>query len=154
MNSATTGATVHMPGHPIFRILASFPVACLFCALVTDALYAVTADMFWSDGSDWLLAVGAILGCLAAVAGITAYAADRRIRGQRPSWPLVIGSPIVLALAILNNFVHSRDAWTSVVPEGLILSAVTVLAIILTAWLGSTTIYREPVGVQYTGYRS
>jgi uncharacterized membrane protein len=154
MNSATTGPTVRVPGHPIFRILASFPVACLFCALVTDIIYAQTADMFWADLSDWLLAVGAILGCFAAVAGIAAYSVDRRVRAQRPSWPLIIGSPIVLALAILNNFVHSRDAWTSVVPQGLILSALTVLAIIITAWLGSSTVYREPAAGQYTGYRS
>jgi uncharacterized membrane protein len=154
MNNATTGPTVRVPGHPIFRILASFPVACLFCALVTDVIYAQTADMFWSDSSDWLLAVGAGVGCLAAIAGIAAYSIDRRVRAQRPSWALIIGSPIVLALAILNNFVHSRDAWTSVVPQGLILSAVTVLAIIITAWLGSSTTYREPVAVQFTGYRS
>jgi uncharacterized membrane protein len=121
---------------------------------VTDIIYAQTADMFWADLSDWLLAVGAILGCFAAVAGIAAYSVDRRVRAQRPSWPLIIGSPIVLALAILNNFVHSRDAWTSVVPQGLILSALTVLAIIITAWLGSSTVYREPAAGQYTGYRS
>jgi uncharacterized membrane protein len=78
---------------------------------------------------------------------------DRRAQKLRVSWPLVIGSPIVLALAILNNFVHSRDAWTGVVPEGLILSAVTVLAIVITAWLGSGTVIRTPSAVQYTGLR-
>ena len=41
----------------------------------------------------------------------------------------------MLVLALINNFVHSRDAWTSVVPTGLILSALTVLAMIVTAVL-------------------
>jgi uncharacterized membrane protein len=153
MNSDTYGPTVRIAGHPVFHILASFPVACLCCALVTDAIYARTADMFWADASDWLLAIGAGLGVLAAFAGIAAYFVDRRARGARPSWPLVVGSPVVLALAILNNFVHSRDAWTSIVPQGLILSAVTVVAIIVTAWFGSGTIIRAP-GVQYNGVRS
>jgi uncharacterized membrane protein len=153
MKSDTFGPTVRIAGHPVYHILASFPVACLCCALVTDGLYARTADMFWADSSDWLLAVGAILGVCAALAGIVAFFVDRHARGQSPSWPLVFGTPIVLALAILNNFVHSRDAWTSIVPEGLILSAVTVLAIILTAWLGSGTVIRAPAAVQYTGVR-
>jgi uncharacterized membrane protein len=153
MNRDTDGPTVRIAGHPIFRILASFPVACLCCALVTDAIYARTADMFWSDSSDWLLAAGAIFGVCAAFAGIAAFIVDRRALGQSPSWPQVIGSPIVLALAILNNFVHSRDAWTSVVPEGLILSALTVLAILITAWLGAGKVFRMPAAFQYTGVR-
>jgi len=36
-------------------------------------------------------------------------------------------------LALFNNFVHSRDAWTSVMPMGLALSAMTVLAMLITA---------------------
>jgi len=153
MNSDTYGPTVRIAGHPIFRILASFPVACFCCALVTDGLYARSADIFWSDFSDWLLATGAVLGVCAALAGCVAFMIDRRAQKLRVSWPLVIGSPIVLALAILNNFVHSRDAWTGVVPEGLILSAMTVLAIVITAWLGSGTVIRTPSAVQYTGLR-
>ncbi len=153
MTKTPTGPSVRLPGHPLFRILVSFPVACFCCALVTDAIYARTADMFWSDSSDWLLAVGAAIGCMAAVAGLASLATDRHARAQRPSWALLIGSPVVLALAILNNFVHSRDAWTAVVPEGLGLSAITVVAIIITAWLGSATFFREPLAADYTGFR-
>ena len=39
----------------------------------------------------------------------------------------MIGNVVALVLAIVNMFVHSRDAWTSVVPTGLILSAATVV---------------------------
>jgi uncharacterized membrane protein len=84
---------------------------------------------------------------------LASLATDRHARAQRPSWALLIGSPVVLALAILNNFVHSRDAWTAVVPEGLGLSAITVVAIIITAWLGSATFFREPLAADYTGFR-
>jgi uncharacterized membrane protein len=44
-------------------------------------------------------------------------------------------------------FVHSRDAWTSVVPTGLILSAATVVILMITAWLGGSLVYRYGVGV-------
>jgi len=154
MTSDYPGYTARIAGHPILRILVSFPIACFCCALVTDIVYAFTADMLWSDFSDWLLAVGVILGLIAAIAGIVDLIADRRVRIYRPIVPLVIGSVVVLALAILNNFVHSRDAWTSVVPEGLALSAITVVAIIITAWLGAGTTIGLAQGVAYTGVRS
>jgi uncharacterized membrane protein len=53
----------------------------------------------------------------------------------------------VLALALWNNFIHSRDAWTSVVPTGLVMSALTVALMLVTAWLGSSLVYRHGVGV-------
>jgi len=51
----------------------------------------------------------------------------------------------VLVLAFFNNLVHSRDAWTSVVPTGLILSALTVAVMIVTAALGLVLARRERV---------
>src|SRR5947209_3743693 len=40
-----------------------------------------------------------------------------------------------VAVAFINNLVHSRDAWTSVVPMGLTLSVLTIVLILVTAWL-------------------
>jgi uncharacterized membrane protein len=53
----------------------------------------------------------------------------------------------VLILAIFNVLIHTRDAWTSVVPTGLILSIVTVLILPITGWLGWAMVYRHGVGV-------
>jgi uncharacterized membrane protein len=44
-------------------------------------------------------------------------------------------------------FVHTRDAWTSVVPWGLVLSAIVVLILLVTGWLGWAMVYRHHVGV-------
>jgi uncharacterized membrane protein len=54
---------------------------------------------------------------------------------------------VLLILATLNMFVHSRDAWTSVVPWGLTLSALVVLILMFTAWTGRAMVYRHRVGV-------
>ena len=54
---------------------------------------------------------------------------------------------MVLVLAFFNNLIHTRDAWTSVVPTGLILSIVTVLVLPVTAWFGREMVYRYGVGV-------
>jgi uncharacterized membrane protein len=51
-------------------------------------------------------------------------------------------------LSIINAFVHSRDAYTSVVPTGLILSSVVVLILLVTGWNGWAMVYRHGVGVR------
>lgn len=128
--------------HPLHALLAHVPNALFIAALVTDIVYWKTADIMWADFSDWLLAFGALFAVLAALAGIVDFLAVRRNRsgaGLFHAW----GSLVVLVLAILNNFVHTRDAYTSVVPGGLILSALTVLVLAVTGWVGGEMLYRE-----------
>lgn len=69
------------------------------------------------------------------------------MRKQPPAWWHFIGNAIVLILATLNMLVHTRDAWTSVVPLGLILSGVVVLILLFTGWMGWSMVYRYRVGV-------
>ena len=57
-------------------------------------------------------------------------------------------TPSLLVLSIINVFVHSRDAYTSVVPTGLILSALVVLILLVTGWNGWDMVYRHGVGVR------
>jgi uncharacterized membrane protein len=136
---------------PIHSMLWSFPIAGFTGALVTDIAYAWTADMIWAVFSDWLLAAGFIMGLVAALAGLIGLVAKWRMRAGRTTGIYVIGAVIVLVLAGFNNLVHSRDAWTSVVPTGLALSAVTVLVMLLTAWLGGRQVVREAVVVNQVG---
>lgn len=139
--------------HPVLRALGAFPIACFTCALGTDIAYTQTANMMWDYFSTWLLAVGLGMGVLAAIAGVISYLASPRLRAQGPSWTLVLGSLIVLVLGLFNNLYHSRDAWTSVVPEGLILSALTVVVMLVTAWASARTTPRAVADVRYSGVR-
>ena len=75
------------------------------------------------------------------------FLGSRSIRAQSPAWPHAIGNVVLLILATLNMFVHSRDAWTSVVPWGLALSAAAVLILLFTAWMGRAPVYEHRVGV-------
>jgi uncharacterized membrane protein len=52
-----------------------------------------------------------------------------------------------MVLATINMMVHTHDAWTSVVPWGLVLSAAVVLILLFTGWLGSSLVYRHRIGV-------
>jgi uncharacterized membrane protein len=115
-------------------LLAAFPLALFTAALATDIAYAVTSDMIWADFSDWLLAGGLAIGILAFIAALVAAITHRRAPAARPTFPLLLGGLVVLVLAGFDNLVHSRDAWTSVVPAGLALTAITVLVMLLTAF--------------------
>ncbi|MER8547440.1 MULTISPECIES: DUF2231 domain-containing protein [unclassified Mesorhizobium] len=140
-------STARIAGHPIHPMLVPFPIACFVGTLLTDLAYWRTAEMMWADFSAWLVTVGVIMGCLAAIAGLIDFLANPLIRAQPPAWPHVLGNLLALALSIINMLVHTRDAWTSIVPTGLILSAVVVLVLIFTGWLGWSMVYRHHVGV-------
>ena len=125
--------------HPVVAILAAFPVACFTCALLTDLVYAATSEMMWADFSAWLLAAGFGGGVVAGIAALINLVVIRRrmrrsgVAGGRMGL-VVLLALVVLVVGFLDNLVHSRDAWTSVVPLGLALSALTVLALLATAW--------------------
>ena len=145
MNSDISDSTARRGGRPILRIFASFPIACFTCALLTDIAYVQTANIMWADFSAWLLAAGMAGGVVAAIAGLLSLLADRRGHRPRSVWLIVIGSLVVLVIALINNLVHTRDAWTSVMPVGLALSVATLIAMLGTAWLASSAGQRRGV---------
>lgn len=140
-------STARVAGHPIHPMLVPFPIVCFTGALVTDIAYWRTADIMWSNFSAWLLTAGLLMGGLAALAGLIDFLGSRAVRARPPAWPHMVGNLLVLGLSLVNAFVHSRDAWTSVVPTGLFLSAVVVLLMLVTGWLGWSLVYRHKVGV-------
>jgi uncharacterized membrane protein len=103
--------------------------------------------MMWADFSAWLVSAGVVLGLLAAIAGLIDFLSSRSIWERGPAWPHVAGNAVVLILGFLNMLVHTHDAWTSVMPWGLTLSALTVLLILFTAWMGRALVYRGGVEV-------
>jgi uncharacterized membrane protein len=140
-------STAQIAGHPIHPMLVTFPIVCFVGALVTDIAYACTAETMWADISAWLLVIGMVMGVLAAIVGLIDFLSNRSIRARPPAWPHMIGNSVVLLLALLNTLVHTRDAWTSVVPVGLALSVIVVLILPVTGWLGWSMVYRHGVGV-------
>lgn len=128
---------------PIFPLLVAVPSVCFLGALLTDIAYVASAEIMWADFSAWLLTVGVIIGAFAAIAGLIDFIRDPGLRQLGGAWLHFGGSIVVLALAGINTLIHTRDAWTSVMPVGLILSIVTVLVLLVTSWFGWTTRYQR-----------
>jgi uncharacterized membrane protein len=115
---------------PVFPIPLAFAVSCLIGGLATDIAYARTANVMWADFSAWLVTIGVVVGWLSLVVAVIELIAVRSLLGF-PTWPVVIGYIIALLLATLNMLVHTHDAWTSVMPWGLALSAVVVIILLV-----------------------
>jgi uncharacterized membrane protein len=147
MRDDNPSSTMALSGHPILPMFMQFPTACFVGALVTDLVYWRTANMMWETFSVWLITAGLIMGGVAAVAGAVDLLTNRRIRGLSPGWPYVLGNTLALILALVNAFVHSRDAYTSVIPEGLILSVLVVGILAFTSWMDRAMVYRYGAGV-------
>jgi uncharacterized membrane protein len=80
--------------------------------------------------------------------GLIDFFGDRRIRELGAAWIHALGNIAALVLSIFNALIHTRDAYTSVVPSGLILSALVVAILLVTGWNGWTMVYRHGVGVR------
>ncbi len=111
----------------------------LMAALGTDILYAMTSVWQWSNFSAWLIAAGLIVMLLAGLLLIVDVLRGRahRLRLHTSSFVLIAAAAV---LSLVNAFVHSRDAWTSVVPQGIVLSAVSALLLLITGargWAGA-----------------
>ncbi|MEO1987148.1 MAG: DUF2231 domain-containing protein [Martelella sp.] len=124
--------------YPYRTVLVPVPLVAFVFALVTDILYWRTSVLMWQNFSAWLLLGGLVFGALAILAGIVDLLRPNS-KYYRPSWAGALCYAIVLLLGLLNSFVHAGDGWTAVVPGGLILSALTFIAIILTLWLSAAS---------------
>lgn len=122
-------------GCAIENVLASFPVVCFTLALGTDVIYWRTSYLMWQHFSAWLLLVGVVVGVAALATRLVGFFVCPACRPRR-IWAYTLGSVLVLLLALVNNFVHAADGWKAVVPYGLMLSALTVIAMLVTGWLG------------------
>jgi uncharacterized membrane protein len=140
-------ATLSICGVPLHATIVPFPLVCFVGTLCTDIAYWRTAAMLWADMSAWLLLVGVVTSVLAIAAGLIDFLAEPRVRAVRGASLHALCSVAVLVLSIFNSLIHTRDAYTSVVPAGLILSAVVVAIILIAAWSGWTMVYRHKVGV-------
>ena len=143
INEVDLRSAARSRGRPI-QLLASFSAAYFTGALLTDLAYWQMLNVMWERFSIWLIVAGLILAGLAAVTYVVSLASSRQV--DRPAWPGVVGYALAVLLSVVNAFVHSRDAYTAVVPTGLMLSGLVVVVLLLTAMVGSASADRSRVG--------
>jgi uncharacterized membrane protein len=118
--------------HPFFISLGG---TLLMAALFTDFMYSSNSLMQWSNFSGWLITGGLVLALVSAII-LLAEVALRRAGPIR--WPDFILLAVAAVLSIVNVLVHTRDAWTSVVPTGITLSAIVTVLLLVAGIRGWT----------------
>jgi uncharacterized membrane protein len=118
--------------HPFFISLGG---TLLMAALFTDYMYSSNALMQWSNFSGWLIAGGLVIALVSAIILLIEVVLGR---AGAIRWPDFILLTAATLLSIVNVLVHTRDAWTSVVPTGITLSAIVTVLLLVAGIRGWT----------------
>jgi len=141
-------STAQIAGHPLHPMLIPFPVACFVLTLVCDIFYFSVGNTTWVLASEWLLGAGLIMAALAAVAGLTDFLGERRIRNLRASWWHMGGNVVAVLVALYNFYMrYEAGAAAGLSTTGIVLSALVVCILLFTGWKGWEMVYRDRVGV-------
>jgi uncharacterized membrane protein len=105
----------------------------LISALGTDYLYYSTSLWQWANFSAWLITAGLIVMLVGVIFLLIDFASGRV--DQLTARPFLVVTAAA-SLSLVNAFVHSRDAWASVVPQGILLSAVVTILLLIAGMRG------------------
>jgi len=136
MSATLDSPRLGLASQPVYAALVQFPAVCFIGTLVTDVAYWRSTNYMWETFSIWLLTAGCIVAAFAAIAGIVTWFSHRHVRTLRFAKLHVVCSAAALVLSIINAFVHSRDGYVAVVPDGLGLSIAVVILMLLATWFG------------------
>jgi uncharacterized membrane protein len=109
----------------LFDLLNPIAFGFFVGALFFDAVYADNADVLWMKAAAWLIATGLVVAIIPRLINLVRVwkpIGGVNLAGEKIAfWLYLLG----IVAAIVNAFVHSRDAY-AVMPDGLWLSIATV----------------------------
>jgi uncharacterized membrane protein len=140
-------STASIAGHPLHPMLVPFPIAFFTATLGVDFLYLRGGDPFFFMMSQWLLGAGIVLALVAALAGLTDFVAEARIRSLGLAWVHFLGNLCVVAIETVNFYRRWALGPDSVEGLGVMLSLAALLLMLVTGWLGWEMVYRRRVGI-------
>jgi uncharacterized membrane protein len=142
-------STAQISGHPIHPMLIPFPIVCFIGTLVTDIVFLNNHDPGWATASRYILGVGIVMAALAAVAGLTDFMGDDRIRRASDALKHMLANVTAVVLEIVN-FVLRLNSDEAIGKVGVYLSVIVVLILVYSGWKGGDLVYRHGIGVNDT----
>jgi uncharacterized membrane protein len=110
----------------IYGLLNPIPFGCFVAALIFDIIYSKTAVMLWDKGAAWLIVFGLLFAVVPRLVNLVqVWVTSRRTATRTDKLDFWLNL-FAIVMAVVNAFVHSRDAY-AVVPTGLWLSVCTVM---------------------------
>jgi len=102
-------------------------------AAFTDYMYSSNSLMQWANFSAWLITGGLVLALVSVIVLLIDFALRRAGPIRLLDFSLVAAAAL---LSLANIFVHTRDAWTSVVPTGITLSIIVTILLLVAGLRG------------------
>jgi len=125
MNSAPTPHP-SIAANAAYGLLNPIPFGCFIAALIFDVVYARSGELLWDKSAAWLIAIGLLFAIIPRLINLVQiWGPSRRAALTSDKLDFWLNL-LAIAAAIVNAFVHSRDAY-AVVPAGVWLSACTVI---------------------------
>lgn len=141
-------ATAKLGGHPIHPMLVPFPIALLVANFVCDLVYLANGNPFWAAVSFWSLGAAIVMAAAAALAGLTDFLGNARIRAISNAWKHMIGNMAAVFLALVSlGLRYQTGSEEAVWPWGFALSFVIVLLLLYTGWKGGELVYHHRIGM-------
>ena len=142
-------STAAIARHPIHPLLVPFPIAFYIGAFATDLVFMGTRNTGWLLASEWLLGAGLVMAAFAALAGLTDFLGERRIRDLTIAWLHAGGNVLAVLLAAFNFYIrYEAGAVAGLSSTALILSIAVVVILLFTGWFGGEMVFRHRVGVR------
>jgi uncharacterized membrane protein len=138
-------STVQIAGHPLHPMLVQFPIVCFILTFIFDIFYT-RGDTGVAPYSIWVLVFGLVLAALAAAAGLTDFLGDKRIQGADAVKHMLANVTAVVLEAV--NFILRLKNPDFIASTGVWFSAVVVLILIYSGWMGGKLVYRHGIGVR------
>ncbi|HEY0747703.1 MAG TPA: DUF2231 domain-containing protein [Steroidobacteraceae bacterium] len=110
----------------IYGLLNPIPFGFFTAALIFDIIYFNSAEILWDKGAAWLIVFGLLIAAVPRLVNLAQVWITSRHSATRTDKLDFWFNLAAIVVAIINAFVHSRDAY-AVVPEGLWLSICTVI---------------------------
>lgn len=110
----------------LYALLEPVPLGFFVAAWLFDILYMQTFVQFWTDAASWLIALGLILAIVPRLIALVYLFRGSNSAEKGHFWLWLVA----IAIAIVNAFIHSRDA-AAVIPLGVTLSTLVVALLLL-----------------------
>ena len=124
--------------HPVHAVLLGSSLPLFLAALLSDWAYSSTYEVQWINFAAWLIAGALVLAGFALLWAVIDFFRSDVGRDRRSALYLLVLLTTFI-LGFINALVHGKDAWATM-PEGLILSLLTVLLAAVSVWLGFSTL--------------
>jgi uncharacterized membrane protein len=124
--------------HPVHAVLLASCLPLFSGALLSDWAYSSTYEVQWINFAAWLIAGALVPAGFALLWAVINFFRSDVGRDRRSALYLLVLLTTFI-LGFINALVHGKDAWATM-PEGLILSLLTVLLAAVSVWLGFSTL--------------